>query len=139
VDSLSVARLLTGGWRIDRYQLFENYQRNVHKEEPHEISAAGFKRFLCVSPLPTTTTASGKRLGSYHMCYRLDGRLVAMGVLDLLPDIASSVYFIYHSDYESWHLGKVSACHEVCLAKEEGYGYYYMGNISLRVLQLNCG
>lgn len=117
---------------MNRYKLFENYQRNVHKEEPEEISKMGFRRFLCESPLPTTTTESGKQLGSHHMCYRLDGRLIAMGVLDLLPDIVSGVYFIYHNDFESWHLGKVSACYEACLAKERGYTYYYMGNSSPR-------
>jgi hypothetical protein len=50
-----------------------------------------------------------------------------MGVLDLLPNAVSGVYFIYHSDFEKWHLGKVSACREACLSKEGGYKYYYMG------------
>ena len=35
-----------------------------------------------------------QKLGSYHQCYRLDGRLVAMGVLDLLPTSVSSVYLM---------------------------------------------
>jgi arginine-tRNA-protein transferase len=119
-----VALLLTSG---PRFELFENYQRNVHHEKPHEITPRGFTRFLCTSPLPTEVTASGKKLGTYHQCYRLDGRLIAMAVLDLLPNAVSGVYFMYHSDFEKWHLGKVSACREACLAKEGGYEYYYMG------------
>lgn len=107
--------------------MFENYQRNVHKEGPEEISKGGFTRFLCDSPLKPETTITGKNLGSYHQCYRLDGRLIAVGVLDLLPNCVSGVYFIYDEDYEKWHMGKVSACREACLAKEGDYGYYYMG------------
>jgi arginine-tRNA-protein transferase len=66
-------------------------------------------------------------LGSYHQCYRLDGRLVAMGVLDLLPHCVSGVYFLYHSDFEQWHFGKLSALREAALTLEGGYQYYYMG------------
>lgn len=110
--------------------MFKNYQQNVHKEKPHEISQAGFKRFLCDSPLKQTTrTVEGKeqQLGSYHQCYRLDGRLIAMGILDLLPHCVSGVYMLYHSDYEQWQFGKLSALREAALALEGGYQYYYMG------------
>jgi arginine-tRNA-protein transferase len=34
------------------------------------------------------------KLGSYHQCYRLDGKLVAVAVLDLLPHAVSSVYLL---------------------------------------------
>jgi hypothetical protein len=68
-----------------------------------------------------------QQLGSFHQCYRLDGRLVAMGVLDLLPHCVSGVYFVYHSDFEQYNFGKMSAVREAALTLEEGYQYYYMG------------
>ncbi|RPB05544.1 hypothetical protein L873DRAFT_1662700 [Choiromyces venosus 120613-1] len=111
----------------EKYELFENYQRNVHNEPPWQISQSGFTNFLCKSPLENTTAPSGMKLGSYHQCYRVDGRLVAMGVLDLLPHCVSSVYFMYHEDYRAWGFGKLSACREAALAREGGYQYYYMG------------
>ncbi|KAI8934530.1 hypothetical protein NX059_008229 [Plenodomus lindquistii] len=114
----------------EKYELFANYQRNVHKEKEHEISMSGFKRFLCESPLrQTSRQVDGKEqlLGSYHQCYRLDGRLIAMGVLDLLPHCVSGVYLLYHSDFEKWQFGKLSALREAALAYEGGYEYYYMG------------
>jgi arginine-tRNA-protein transferase len=46
--------------------------------------------------------------GSYHQLYRLDGRLVAMGVIDILPSCVSSVYFMWEKEYEKYSLGKVS-------------------------------
>jgi arginine-tRNA-protein transferase len=115
---------------VEKYELFKNYQQNVHKEKPSEISQSGFKRFLCESPLKQTSRqVNGKEqyLGSYHQCYRLDGRLIAMGVLDLLPHCVSGVYMLYHSDFEQWQFGKLSALREAALALEGGYQYYYMG------------
>lgn len=114
----------------EKYDLFHNYQQHVHHEKPSEISQTGFKRFLCDSPLQRTTAqVNGKtqKLGSYHQCYRLDGRLIAMGVLDLLPHCVSGVYFVYHSDFERWSFGKLSALREATLALEGEYQYYYMG------------
>lgn len=67
------------------------------------------------------------RLGSFHQCYRLDGRLIAIAVLDLVPRAVSGVYFIYHSDFEKYSLGKISALREAALAEELGLQFYYMG------------
>ncbi|KAK0316646.1 Arginyl-tRNA--protein transferase 1 [Friedmanniomyces endolithicus] len=112
----------------DKFALFSNYQQNVHHETDADISREGFRRFLCGSPLHRhADAADGKPLGSYHQCYRLDGRLIAMSVLDLLPHAVSGVYFLYHSDFEKWSFGKLSALREAALALEKGYEYYYMG------------
>jgi arginine-tRNA-protein transferase len=126
-DHLFTVNLEPDTFTDEKYELFHDYQQNVHHEGPSEISRAGFKRFLCSSPLERRTESSGKRLGSYHHCYRLDGRLIAMAVLDLLPHAVSGVYFLYHRDFEKWSLGKLSALRETALALEGGYEYYYMG------------
>ncbi|QIW96776.1 hypothetical protein AMS68_002294 [Peltaster fructicola] len=110
----------------EKFMLFSDYQQHVHHESADEITRQGFKRFLCSSPLHRST-ASGKALGSYHQCYRLNGRLIAMSVLDLLPHAVSGVYFIYHRDVEPWSMGKLSALREAALAGEGGYDFYYMG------------
>ncbi|KAK4902659.1 Arginyl-tRNA--protein transferase 1 [Elasticomyces elasticus] len=112
----------------EKFALFSNYQKHVHHETDADITRDGFKRFLCGSPLHRhDDSTDGKPLGSYHQCYRLDGRLIAMGVLDLLPHAVSGVYFLYHSDFEKWSFGKLSALREAALAMEQGYDYYYMG------------
>ena len=74
-----------------------------------------------------TVNGVEQKLGGFHQCYRLDGRLIALGVVDLLPHCVSGVYFIYHKDFEKWSFGKISALREACLALEGGYEYYYMG------------
>lgn len=114
----------------EKYRLFENYQRNVHHEPPHRISMSGFKSFLCSSPLPRvkeTINGREKRLGSYHQCYRLDGELIAIGVLDLLPQCVSAVYFMYHESVHRHGFGKLGALREIALAQEEGYKWWYAG------------
>lgn len=115
----------------EKYSVFENYQRNVHKEKPADISRRGFKRFLCTSPIRrrTETLDSGQtqKLGSHHQCYRIDGELVAVGVIDLLPQSVSAVYFFYHESIHKFAPGKLGALREISLAKEGGYKWWYPG------------
>ena len=114
----------------EKYAVYLAYQTGVHHEAAAKNSRAQFRRFLCGSPLERkgrTLGGESRPLGSFHHCYRLDGRLVAVGVLDLLPHCVSGVYFAYHPDFARFSLGKVSALREAALALEGGYGYYYMG------------
>lgn len=114
----------------EKYTLFENYQRIVHHEPPHRISKSGFRNFLCNSPLPRskeTIDGQERKVGSYHQCYRIDGKLIAIGVLDLLPQCVSAVYFMYHESVHQHGFGKLGALREIALAKEEGYRWWYAG------------
>lgn len=115
----------------EKYKVFENYQRTVHREPPLKISRVGFRRFLCDSPLTrgAIVGADGteRKLGSYHQCYRIDGELVAVGVLDLLPNAVSAVYFMYHESIHFLNPGKLGAMREIALAREAGYRWWYPG------------
>ncbi|EEA26558.1 hypothetical protein EYB25_003790 [Talaromyces marneffei] len=112
-----------------KYEVFLKYQQAIHKESTDRWKSADFKRFLC-SGLKRNTPKEGsgeKRLGSWHQCYRLDGLLIAVAVLDLLPEGVSSVYLFYDPEFGDWEFGKLSALREIAFALEEGYKYYYMG------------
>ncbi|KAH9076977.1 arginine-tRNA-protein transferase [Lactarius deliciosus] len=85
----------------EKFALFQSYEKHIHKK-PGKISG-DFKRFLVDTPL---------------QLYRLDGRLVAVGVIDILPSCVSSVYFMWEKEYEKLSLGKLSALREILLAKE---------------------
>lgn len=115
----------------EKFAVFENYQRIVHEEPPSKITRQGFKRFLCGSPLTrenyVDVNGKERQLGSYHQCYRLDGKLVAIGVLDLLPNCVSAVYFFYHESIHSHSPGKLGALREISLALEGGYRWWYSG------------
>lgn len=122
--------LETDGYTEEKFALFQHYQSSVHGEPSRKITKDGFRHFLCSSPLRRSTRqvdGVSQRLGSYHQCYRLDGELVAIGVLDLLPRCVSAIYFIYHQDVTPWAFGKLGALREAAFAIEGRYRYYYMG------------
>lgn len=80
-----------------RFDVFRKYQSAVHKDPPEAWPRRSFDRFLCsgLRPVPYAKPEEGgeqKQLGSHHQVYRLDGQIVAVAVLDLLPSGISSVY-----------------------------------------------
>ncbi|OJA17018.1 hypothetical protein AZE42_00552 [Rhizopogon vesiculosus] len=108
----------------EKYALYVTYQTQIHHDEDN--TPDGFRRFLVKSPLinePIRYSANApdhlpSQYGSFHQMYRLDGELIAMGVIDILPACISSVYFIYDPSHEKFSLGKLSALREASLARE---------------------
>uniref|UniRef100_A0A8C7H888 Arginyl-tRNA--protein transferase 1 n=1 Tax=Oncorhynchus kisutch TaxID=8019 RepID=A0A8C7H888_ONCKI len=93
-----------------------------------------FRRFLCDSPLEMETPPDGPAAGygSFHQQYWLDGRIVAVGVVDILPTCVSSVYLYYHPDFASLSLGSYSALREVAFTRQlqkqsPKLCFYYLG------------
>ncbi|KAG8953625.1 Arginyl-tRNA--protein transferase 1 [Tulasnella sp. 424] len=123
----------------EKFQLYCSYQKAIHKDD--DKSRQSFKRFLCDTPLKRQKIPYAKQppahlpaaYGSHHQMYRVDGELVAMGVIDILPFCVSSVYLMYSPKWEAHSLGKLSALKEIALAQEifsygaPGMGYLYMG------------
>ncbi|XP_058652693.1 arginyl-tRNA--protein transferase 1 isoform X1 [Onychostoma macrolepis] len=116
------------------YQVYKLYQMAIHKDPPDKPTESQFKRFLCDSPLEAETAADGPDVGygSFHQQYWLDGRIVAVGVLDILPSCVSSVYLYYHPDFSSLSLGTYSALREIAFTKQlqqqsPKLAYYYLG------------
>ena len=58
------------------------------------------------------------KMGCYHFQYILDGKIIAIGVVDILPQSLSTVYFFYDPDYKKFSLGVVSAVYEINYIKE---------------------
>lgn len=82
-----------------KYELFLKYQTKVHRDDVSRWKPKDFQRFLSSgikrSPAKLDkSNESEKKLGSWHQCYRLDGKLVAVAVLDLVPMGVSSVYVL---------------------------------------------
>lgn len=47
--------------------------------------------------------------GAYHQWYLLDGKLIAVGVIDILPGCISSKYLFYDPDYNFLSMGTYTA------------------------------
>ncbi|XP_077977426.1 arginyl-tRNA--protein transferase 1-like [Glandiceps talaboti] len=115
-------------------KLFAKYQMAIHKDPIEECSTLQYKRFLVDSPLEEEHTAEGPDTGygSFHQQYWLDGKIIAVGVLDILPNCTSSVYLYYDPDFSFLSLGTYSALQEVAFVKRlhqssPDMTYYYMG------------
>ena len=115
------------------FQLYKKYQITVHKDDPDHVTEEGFTNFLIKSPLVPAAEHAGMPPdclhphGTFHQLHRLDGVLIAVGVVDLLPSGLSSVYLFYDTDYRHLVLGKYTALREIEYCQQHGLLYYYMG------------
>uniref|UniRef100_A0A6J0T557 Arginyl-tRNA--protein transferase 1 n=1 Tax=Pogona vitticeps TaxID=103695 RepID=A0A6J0T557_9SAUR len=114
--------------------LFAKYQMAIHKDSPFECNEYQFTRFLCDSPLEAENPPNGPDCGygSFHQQYWLDGKIIAVGVIDILPKCVSSVYLYYDPDCSSLSLGVYSALREIAFTRQlhekaPDLSYYYMG------------
>ncbi|XP_061491782.1 arginyl-tRNA--protein transferase 1 isoform X3 [Rhineura floridana] len=118
----------------ESYQLYKRYQMVIHKDPPDKPTASQFTRFLCESPLEAENPPDGPDCGygSFHQQYWFGGKIIAVGVIDILPKCVSSVYLYYDPDYSSLSLGVYSALREIAFTtqlheKASDLRYYYMG------------
>ncbi len=89
-------KLESASFSKEKWNVFLPYQTTIHKETESRWSHASFERFLCSGLDQKIIKSKGitRKMGTYHQCYRLDGKLIAVGVLDLLPHGVSSVYLL---------------------------------------------
>ncbi|XP_078372427.1 arginyl-tRNA--protein transferase 1-like isoform X1 [Oculina patagonica] len=114
--------------------LYAKYQMTVHKDRPDECDEMQFRRFLVDSPLEYVTGPGAPLMGfgSFHQQYFIDGKLVAVGVIDILPRCVSSVYLFYDPDYSFLSPGVYSALREIHFIRSlqratSSIRNYYMG------------
>lgn len=127
--------------RFDResFEIFCRYQVSVHKDAADEWSERSYRAFLVDTPLrpePSTSAVGSSDaclpLGSYHIRYRLNGVLFAVGVVDVLPSCLSSVYLFYDPAFSALSPGVLSALQEIAWvdaerARRPTLRHYYMG------------
>ncbi|XP_073541468.1 arginyl-tRNA--protein transferase 1 isoform X3 [Phyllobates terribilis] len=118
----------------ESYQVYKRYQTTIHQDPPDKPTVSQFTRFLCDSPLEHENRPDGVSCGygSFHQQYWLDGKIIAVGVIDILPYCVSSVYLYYDPDYSFLSLGVYSALREIAFTRElqekaSDLCYYYMG------------
>lgn len=120
------------------FTLYSKYQHIIHDDTYEELTTDQFKRFLCDGPLHHVPPSDDDKripstgLGAFHHQYYLDGKLIAVGVIDILPHCVSSKYFFYDPDYMFLSLGTYSALREIYFIRSLHRGcseikYYYMG------------
>ncbi|XP_037715518.1 arginyl-tRNA--protein transferase 1 isoform X1 [Drosophila subpulchrella] len=115
-------------------ELYRKYQITIHNDNPARLTLASMQRFLVKSPLKNEKPSDGPEMGygSFHQQYWLDDKLIAVGVIDILPACVSSVYFFYDPDYSFLSLGTYGSLREIDFVQSlaenvPALKYYYMG------------
>lgn len=123
----------------EEFALYKRYQMAVHHDAEEKLTQEQYTRFLVETPLVHTPFPGGAVLadgvdgfGSYHVQYRVGGRLVAVGVVDVLPHSLSSVYCFYDPDFRDTDLGTLVALKEIEWVRAAGsvlpdVRYYALG------------
>lgn len=99
----------------EEFQLYKKYQTIVHEDKESSVTKMSYKRFLVDTPLvfvPSSSVPSGG-YGSFHQQYRINGKLIAVGVVDILPFCLSSKYLFWDPDFAFLSLGRFSALKEI--------------------------
>nr|CAI5853599.1 unnamed protein product [Callosobruchus analis] len=112
--------------------LYQKYQMCIHNDSIEQCDEENFYQFLVESPLKPENVPEGPGYGSFHQQYWIDEKLIAVGVIDILPRCVSSVYFFYDPDYRSLTLGTYGALREVYFTRSlqktlPDLKSYYMG------------
>ncbi|XP_032905544.1 arginyl-tRNA--protein transferase 1-like [Amblyraja radiata] len=118
----------------ESYKVYKRYQMHVHKDTELMASEAEYRRFFCSTPLLGEDPADGPDTGygSFIEQFLLAGKIIALGLLDILPEGINSQYLCYDPDYSSLSLGVYSALREIALTqrlneKVPRMKYYYLG------------
>ena len=137
----------------ERYLLYQKYQLAVHKET---TTVESYNNFIGISPIinkyinlpPDLNTKTRhpelypKHYGMHNLIHRIDGKIIAVTVIDILPNYFESLYCYYDPDFSFLDLGVVTAIREIEYAKSvqelinKNLTYYTMGEMSLSVKKL---
>mmetsp|Transcript_23923 Transcript_23923/g.66400 ORF Transcript_23923/g.66400 Transcript_23923/m.66400 type:complete len:626 (-) Transcript_23923:206-2083(-) len=121
----------------EEFLLYKKYQTTQHRDKPEDITRSVYTRFLVDTPLQSVAHSESPGAppcgyGSFHIRYKVEGRLLAVSVVDILPRCVSSKYFFWDTDLRSLSLGKFSTLFEVywiqqILPQAPQLRYYYLG------------
>lgn len=134
----------------EKFELYKKYQVRVHNDKPEDVTESQFTNFLCKTPFPDDEIEgteeqwetlnswvskwkrgeklkAPKRIGPTHECYYLNEKLIAISILDFLPNGLSSIYFIWDPNYAHLSLGTLLGIREIQMCQELDLGYYYLG------------
>ena len=141
----------------EKFQVYKKYQLDIHKDPEEKIDKFRFNRSWGTSnlidnigvklPLDLSSKTKHpeiypKKYGGYNFIHRIDGKIVAVSVVDILPTFLSSVYLYYDTNYKFLDLGVLTAILEIEYAKsfhdliDKNFKYYTMGFYSENVQKL---
>ena len=114
----------------EAFDLYNDYHVQRH-DKPHK-SEYSYCEHIVNSPI-ANQTVDGVDYGTFHQLYKLDGKLVAIGVIDIVPKGIVSIYMWYNvsKDIAKLSFGVYSALKEIELVqtmskRNSTMQYYYL-------------
>ena len=118
----------------ESYAVFKKFQMIIHRETEEDSTERHFEDFLVQTPLENEEVSEQMpcMYGTYHQQYLLDGKIFAVGVLDILPRGILCEYLYYDPDYRFIAPGVYTALQEIAFTQQlfeinPQMQYYYMG------------
>jgi len=103
----------------ENYALYERYINERHSDgDMYPASMAQFEDFLCHSP-PSSKTQ--------FVCFRLEQKLLAVAVIDILPKGVSAIYTFFDPDYEVRSLGRLAVLWQILWGQSKAMDFVYLG------------
>ena len=112
---------------LQAYKLYDKFQEAVHPGKTRFFSVREFEWGFMNSPVRNYYPHLA---GTYHMHYYLDGELVMLSIIDILPTHFVSIYFIYDPDLRFMVPGVFSILVEIDLVQQlarEQPAYFALG------------
>ena len=101
------------------YNLYANYIIQRHSDgDMYPPSLEQFENFLCQAP-PTSQTR--------FVCFRLEQKLLAVAVVDLLPKGVSAIYTFFDPAYGIRSLGRLAVLWQIRWAQSQAMDFVYLG------------
>jgi arginine-tRNA-protein transferase len=83
----------------EEFEIYKTYQIAIHQDLPEDVTEKGYTRFLCNTPLMDITKPRNNKpfngYGSFHLQYRIDGKLIGVSVVDIVKRHEFSLLLLF--------------------------------------------
>jgi arginyl-tRNA--protein-N-Asp/Glu arginylyltransferase len=101
------------------YHLYANYINQRHSDgDMYPPSLEQFESFLCQGPAASNTR---------FICFRLEQKLLAVAVVDILPKGLSAIYTFFDPAYDVRSLGRLAVLWQIRWAQSQAMDFVYLG------------
>ena len=101
------------------YALYADYINQRHGDgDMYPPSLDQFESFLCQAPAASRTR---------FICFRLEQKLLAVAVIDLLPKGLSAIYTFFDPAYDSRSLGRLAVLWQIRWVQAHRMDFVYLG------------
>ncbi len=101
-------------------ELFTKYHEHMKTKRGWENQPINARNYY-------TSFVHGYNNFGYEVLYFDGDKLIAVDLIDILPDGISSIYFYYDPDYAGYSLGKYSLYNQIIFAKKKNLSWIYLG------------